>query len=649
MARLFAPLFLLALPVCSLFSQTPTVHTSRTSPQVLPLPKSDDAFHFIIFGDRTGGPPDGVKVLADAVRDTNMLDPDLVMTVGDLVQGYNAQPLWEKQMTEYRGIMQKLRMPWFPVAGNHDIYWRGEGRPPTEHEADFEKHFGPLWYWFEHKKCGFLVLFSDEGDQTKPDAVRSFESKTQQKFSDKQMAWLKQSLAEMKDLKHVFVFMHHPRWAPDLYPESNWSEVHKLLVANGNVRSCFAGHIHRLRYDGIRDGIEYIALAATGAVIPGDYPRLGYLHHFNVVSVRPEGARVTTVPVGAVIDPTLFTPERARDIDSARKMTPEHLTGPMDIGADGLGAGLYQIRIANPTQRPLEATLAPELSREWIVTPDHMHATLEPGKDYTFSLSYVRVKPGLKDPVVAPVFVLDLDYLEEGARTPLPAKRFPAKIRRKELPAEVFAPATPEQALHFTAEKTAISIPSSAFDLPNGPFTVECWVRRDGDQRTAGLVAKMQSSDYGLIADNNIISFLAYVDDRYAAATAKAPIPANQWVHVAGVFDGARVALFLDGKLADAVPAKGLRLTNELPLMIGSDPDAKSAPSRSFTGWIDEVRVSKIARYTADFQPARRFEPDAETVLLYHGDRMANGLVPDHSASHAHAPAVGKVEIAPAP
>ena len=65
-----------------------------------------------------------------------------------------------------------------------------------------------------------------------------------------QLAWLKKSLEEMKALQHVFVFMHHPRWAADLYPGNNWDEVHQLLVANGNVSACFAGHIHRLRYDG---------------------------------------------------------------------------------------------------------------------------------------------------------------------------------------------------------------------------------------------------------------------------------------------------------------------------------------------------------------------------------------------------------------
>ena len=58
------------------------VHTSRPNPRVLPLPKEEGVFHVVIYGDRTGGPKDGINVVKQAVKDTNLLAPDFVMTVG---------------------------------------------------------------------------------------------------------------------------------------------------------------------------------------------------------------------------------------------------------------------------------------------------------------------------------------------------------------------------------------------------------------------------------------------------------------------------------------------------------------------------------------------------------------------------------------
>ena len=162
--------FLSCVPLISL-AHDPTIHTSRENGRPLPLTKGEDAFQFAIYGDRTGGPAEGIEVLRQAVKDTNLLDPDLVMTVGDLIQGYNEPKEWMKQMEEFRGVMEDLNMPWYPVAGNHDIYWRAPAGapkpPPQEHEDNYEEHFGPLWYWFAHKKNGFLVLYTDEGPSPK--------------------------------------------------------------------------------------------------------------------------------------------------------------------------------------------------------------------------------------------------------------------------------------------------------------------------------------------------------------------------------------------------------------------------------------------------------------------------------------------------
>jgi len=166
-----ATFVLLAAFMSSGLAAEPHIHTSRTSPKLLPLPKGDDVFHFVVFGDRTGGPVEGIKVLAQAVEDANLLDPDLVMTVGDLVNGYNQTDAWMRQMEEFHATMDKLNMPWFPVAGNHDIYWRqssrnSEAKPPREHEDNYEKHFGPLGIGSSTRTPASLSSFRTKGIPT---------------------------------------------------------------------------------------------------------------------------------------------------------------------------------------------------------------------------------------------------------------------------------------------------------------------------------------------------------------------------------------------------------------------------------------------------------------------------------------------------
>src|SRR5690606_35210400 len=179
--------------------------SDRDSDVELRLTDEREMFTFAVFGDRTGGRPEGVAILAAAVDDVNLLEPDLVMTVGDLVQGYNDTPTWLVQAAEFKGVMDRLEMPWYPVAGNHDVYWRGPSRPPLEHEGNYETHFGPLWYAFEHKDCWFVALFSDE---TNPETGRKdFENPDNHRMSERQLRWLDQVLERTRGARHVFLFL----------------------------------------------------------------------------------------------------------------------------------------------------------------------------------------------------------------------------------------------------------------------------------------------------------------------------------------------------------------------------------------------------------------------------------------------------------
>jgi len=617
------------------------IHTDRPAPIALPLPDKEESFDFAVFGDRTGGTPEGVRVLEQAVVDTNLISPDLVMTIGDMVQGYNTTEEWMTEMREYTGVMKRLHMPWYPVAGNHDIYYRGEGKPAGEHEASYEKHFGPLWYWFEHKGSGFLVLFSDEGNPDIPDVRRSFKDPAQQKFSAPQLAWIRKSLEEMKGLKNVFVFMHQPRWDTERYTGSNWPEVHQMLAAHGGVKACFAGHIHRMRHDGVKDGIQYHTLATTGGGSPGHFPDAGFLHHINLVSVRKDGVSVSAVPVGGVLNPSIHTAERGDEIASARGIIPKAVT-PFQLDAAGKGSAAYPLEISNPTKHPLEITLNVNSTKGWTLTPASRTATIQPGGKETLSFEVASDGSGFDDKYRVPGLTMDTYLLEDGKRSQLPPKVVPLQIHLGQLPDEAFTPAKEATAAHMRDRESGMQVDSAGYNLPDGPFTLEARVFPEALLESSGIVSKTQDSEYGLLSRGDQVHFVVHLDGKLVRLKSGPVLKPGVWADLAAVYDGKEARLYVDGRQVDATPASGKRTRNKLPLFIGADPTADGLPSRSFQGSIDEVRLSKVARHTATYTPPDRREVDADTVLLFHIDRMVAGRLPDRSASAAHAFPVGR-------
>ncbi len=118
------------------------------------------------------------------------------------------------------------------------------------------------------------------------------------------------------------------------------------------------------------------------------------------------------------------------------------------------------------------------------------------------------------------------------------------------------------------------------------------------------------------------------------------PVADGAWHHVAVArrrSDGF-LWLWVDGRLDasgdgpdgdvsypdDGVPGNycGGPCDNSDPyIVLGAEKyDADPLYYRSFSGWLEEMRFSKVLRYDGAFAPAARFNPDADTVALYHFD-----------------------------
>ena len=69
--------------------------------------------------------------------------------------------------------------------------------------------------------------------------------------------------------------------------------------------------------------------------------------------------------------------------------------------------------------------------------------------------------------------------------------------------------------------------------------------------------------------------------------------------------------------------------------MVPDDSDlvfgANLRQSSFHLGKLDEVRISSVARYDDDFEPAERFEVDEHTVALWHFDEGEGAEVLDEA------------------
>lgn len=214
-----------------------------------------------------------------------------------------------------------------------------------------------------------------------------------------------------------------------------------------------------------------------------------------------------------------------------------------------------------------------------------------------------------------------------------------------------------------------------------GDLTVEFWMKAEAGANRSGDCRPSSSAgdnwiygnivvdrdvffggdhgDYGIAlygGNGGTIGFGVAVGESGATLCGGANVADGQWHHVAATrAEAGPMALFVDGRLAAQgngaagdISYRDGRSTdyeNDPYLVFGAEKHDAGSDYPSFHGWLDEVRISNAVRYSADFErPAPRFEPDAQTVALYHFDEGTGTALGDSSGA-AGGPSNGEVRV----
>lgn len=291
-------------------------------------------FQIAIMTDRTGGHRPGIWM--EGVKRINLLRPEFVVSVGDLIEGYTTNRAEiERQWNEFLGFIDQMEMKFFFVAGNHDL------TNPVMHEI-WRSHFGREWYSFDYKGVHFLCLNSED---------------PQTHFGDEQLAWIEQDLAAAADARWTLVFFHKPAW---VYAEraeangepdpTNWKKVEAMLA--GRPFTVFSGHVHHYaQYE--RGGMKYYHLATTGGGTQLRGVPYGEFDHVTWLTMEPDGPHVSHLLLDGVLAPDAVTEESLGRFRRFLAETSLQVAPVLVRDADGFTEADLHVRLDNRFDRPV--------------------------------------------------------------------------------------------------------------------------------------------------------------------------------------------------------------------------------------------------------------------------------------------------------
>ena len=283
-----------------------------------PFLDDPDNFQFVVVSDRTGGHRPGV--FNQAMDKINLLQPEFVMSVGDLIEGYTEdKDELNRQWDELDAMVNKLDMPFFYTVGNHDM------SNNVMHEMWLERN-GQDYYHFIYKNVLFLSLNTEdppialsERELSGQDRLLQMMAKdpegTQQMLLERskprtkggakpqpsevaigpqQMRYVEETLRENTEVRWTIVFMHKPAWEAD---SEEFAKIEAMLA--DRPYTVIAGHEHYYIYSN-RYGRDYLDLGTTGGIWINQGP--GNMDHITWITMTDKGPVLGNIRLDGLLD-----------------------------------------------------------------------------------------------------------------------------------------------------------------------------------------------------------------------------------------------------------------------------------------------------------------------------------------------------------
>ena len=159
------------------------------------------------------------------------------------------------------------------------------------------------------------------------------------------------------------------------------------------------------------------------------------------------------------------------------------------------------------------------------------------------------------------------------------------------------------KALFFPGGASLAGVKGGPIDTPE-QVTLEVWLKLDpeGENTSRGVFQYMRHTQCGFrmgINPRGRVDWLTEDGTKEVGVTSNFTLPSDDWVHVAGTYDGKVMRIFINGEQDCEKPVEGGNPQGQLPVFVGTI-SAEGPPC--FRGTIQAIRISNVALTKFDLQ-----------------------------------------------